>query len=220
MENRCGRRGMHMRSGAWRFLATILSLSFGLTGCGFQSSQLALAHAGARDSAVTRNGAYGTAHRPANDVASMTGGQVLVPGALAPDVLLTAEPSGKRVWLSAYLGKKPVVLNAWASWCPPCQEETPRFVSMYRTYGSEVQFLGVNLTSLDSVPAAEAFVRRYQIPYPVFFDTQGDFDRAYSVIAEPMTYVISKAGKVVSIHVGALSASELRAVVEQALASR
>ncbi|WP_367307007.1 peroxiredoxin family protein [Alicyclobacillus acidocaldarius] len=211
---------MNMRRKAWRVPAMILSLSFGLSGCGLPSSQPALAHAGSQNPAVTRNGASGAAHRSTNDVASMTGGQVLVPGALAPDVLLTAEPSGKRVWLSAYLGKKPVVLNAWASWCPPCREETPQFVSMYRTYGSEVQFLGVNLTSLDSVPAAEAFVRRYQIPYPVLFDTQGDFDRAYSVIAEPMTYVISKAGKVVSIRVGALSASELRAVVEQALASR
>ncbi|WP_347401629.1 TlpA family protein disulfide reductase [Alicyclobacillus mali (ex Roth et al. 2021)] len=194
-------------------------MSIGLSGCGLPSSKSASTHAGSPNAAVTGRGQEGAVH-PGNATAPTSAGQILVPGAMAPDVLLTAEPSGKRVPISAYLGKKPVVLNAWASWCPPCREETPQLVSMYRAYGTKVQFLGVNLTSLDSVPAAETFIRRYHIPYPVLFDTQGDFDRAYSVIAEPMTYVINQQGRVVSIHVGALSGSALRAVMEQALASR
>ena len=124
-----------------------------------------------------------------------------------------------KVKLSSYIGKKPLLINAWASWCPPCQEETQDLVKMYTKYGSRVQFLGVNLTSLDSVRNAQSFVKKYAIPYPILLDTRGFFYRNYTVIGEPMTYVISPAGKVLS-HIGALSSSQLEQLIQGALGSK
>ncbi|WP_245629722.1 TlpA family protein disulfide reductase [Alicyclobacillus sendaiensis] len=203
-----------METTSWRLTALILVCVLGVAGCGTVQVSSKTYGTGVEQPPAKGNGG---SQDTGNATASAS---VLIPGAEAPDVTLTLEPSGKQVQLASYIGKKPLIINAWASWCPPCQEETPHFVKLYADYKAEVQFLGVNLTSLDSIVDAEAFIRRYHIPYPVLFDTKGDFYRAYSVIAEPMTYVVSPSGKVVSIHVGALSSSALNQVVQQAIASR
>lgn len=144
---------------------------------------------------------------------------ILTVGQMAPDVSLVSEKTMRDVKLSSFFGKKPLIVNAWASWCAPCQEETPDLVKMDAKYGSQVQFLGVNLTSLDSVQKAKLFATKYAIQYPVLLDTLGTFYRDYTVIAEPMTYVISSTGKVVSIHIGSLQTQQIQHLVQEALAS-
>ncbi|MCY0876806.1 MAG: TlpA disulfide reductase family protein [Firmicutes bacterium] len=126
----------------------------------------------------------------------------------------------KRISLSSLLGKKPIIINAWASWCPPCQQETPEFVKAAKKYGHDITFVGVNLTSIDSVSKARDFAHKYHIPYPILLDTKGTFRQAYTVIAEPMTFVLTRKGRVVMVYMGALPPSWIPKMIHIALTGK
>ena len=93
-------------------------------------------------------------------------------GAPAPLAALHAQPSelvegGFEARLKELRGH-PVVVNKWASWCGPCRAEFPIFQRLSARLGKEVGFLGLN--SLDNRQAAEAFLDRYPVPFPSYFD--------------------------------------------------
>jgi cytochrome c biogenesis protein CcmG/thiol:disulfide interchange protein DsbE len=94
-----------------------------------------------------------------------------------------------------------VVLNFWASWCTPCQEEAPILERAQRALarrGGTV--LGV--TFRDSSPDSLEFARRYSLTYPNLRDTTGEFAQAYGTTQIPETFVIDSAGDVVAISRG------------------
>lgn len=66
---------------------------------------------------------------------------------------------------------RPMVVNAWASWCYPCREEQPMLDQMYEKYGEDVVFVGVN--SKDTDAAAKEHAREFAIPYPSIVDADG-----------------------------------------------
>jgi cytochrome c biogenesis protein CcmG/thiol:disulfide interchange protein DsbE len=102
--------------------------------------------------------------------------------------------------LASYRGHV-VVLNFWASWCTPCQEEAPileRAQHMLARRGGTV--LGV--TFRDSSPDSLEFVRHYSLTYPNLRDTTGEFAQAYGTTQIPETFVIDAAGDVVAISRG------------------
>jgi len=126
------------------------------------------------------------------------------------DFTVTDE-EGKDVKLSD-LGGKPVVLNFWASWCPPCRDEMPEFDKAYKELGGEVQFMMVSLTGSngETVATASKFVADQGYGFPVYFDTKGQAAIAYGIRNIPATYFIDGNGKVVSSQVGSLSETALR----------
>ena len=89
---------------------------------------------------------------------------------LAPDFTVY-DANGNPVKLSDFIGK-PVVLNFWASWCPPCKSEMPDFQEVYQELGGQVQFLMVNTTVSDTMADAKAFIQSMGYTFPVFYDTQ------------------------------------------------
>ncbi len=124
---------------------------------------------------------------------------LLSPNPFAPDTDFTVyDASGKQVNLSDYAGK-PIVLNFWASWCGPCKAEMPDFQKAYEKYGSEVQFLMVNLSSSnqETQDKAEDFLESQGYSFPVLFDLDGDAALAYGVESIPTTYFFDKSGKIV-----------------------
>ncbi|MCL2043366.1 MAG: TlpA family protein disulfide reductase [Treponema sp.] len=133
----------------------------------------------------------------------------------APDFSMT-DWDGNMVKLSDFSGK-PVVVNFWASWCPPCVEEMPDFNRVYRELGSEVHFLMVNLVDgqRETVEIAKRFITGNGFSFPVFFDTGREGSRAYGIRAIPTTLFINKDGNVSAIDRGMINENTLRRRIEQ-----
>lgn len=126
---------------------------------------------------------------------------------LAPDFTVY-DGDGNAVNLSDYFGK-PIVLNFWASWCPPCKSEMPHFETACKE-NTDIQFLMVNMTSGDSKADAENFIKDEGYTFPVLFDTDGDAAMTYGASSLPVTFFIDKNGDMISYAVGMLSEENLR----------
>ena len=128
----------------------------------------------------------------------------------APDFTVY-DKDGNEIKLSQYKGN-PLVLNFWASWCPPCKSEMPDFQKKYEEVGTEVQFLMINSTdgSRETVETATDFLVEMGYTFPVMFDTKMNASSAYGVYSLPTTYFIDADGNVVAGARGALSAESLQ----------
>lgn len=129
----------------------------------------------------------------------------LKPGLRAPDVaLLNLE--GQEVKLSDYRGQT-VLLNFWASWCPPCKVEMPYMQDFYDKHQDEdVVILAVNMTHLETnMSEVQAFVEQNGLTFPVLYDRNGENTKSYEVVAYPTTYVISPNGIISERFQGAIN---------------
>lgn len=120
----------------------------------------------------------------------------------APNFELTTL-SGDTVRLSDYKGKR-VVLNFWASWCPPCRFEMPHMENYYQKYKDleNVEILAVNMTTMERggnekiEENIEAFIDKYQLTFPVPLDEDGKVMDLYKVMDFPTTYFINSEGMI------------------------
>ena len=102
---------------------------------------------------------------------------------------------------------KVVILDLWATWCPPCRKEIPGFVNLYKKYkdkGLEIVGVAFDENGQEAVPP---FMKAMGINYQVFLDG-GDIARKYDLQAYPTTIVYGKDGKVAGKHVGYVSEKE------------
>ncbi|MFL5767217.1 MAG: TlpA family protein disulfide reductase, partial [Actinomycetota bacterium] len=111
----------------------------------------------------------------------------------------------------------PVVVNVWASWCDPCRTETPLLVRAARTYGANVQFLGLDIK--DARPSAQQFLETHGVTYPSVYDAAGAVQHDLGFVGQPDTVFYDASGKAVEKVPGALDEPTLRAGVEKILAS-
>ena len=146
---------------------------------------------------------------------ALSGPQV---GAPAPDFHLTTV-DGKSVSLADFRGKT-LVLNDWATWCPPCREETPDLIAAAKKLSAKggVVFLGVDST--EAAPIVRAFVASKSMPYAQAIDADKAFSNAYDVRAYPSTFVISGDGVLRARYVGNISPQVLAGFVADARAGR
>jgi peroxiredoxin len=125
---------------------------------------------------------------------------------------------GAPVSLAAYRGKI-VVMNLWASWCPPCRAEMPdleRFESQYRSRG--VVVIGVNQG--ESAQRASAFASALRIHFPIWLDSDQQYGRVFTALGLPTTVVIGRDGNVVKGFDGALTIDQMHAAVDPLAALR
>ena len=108
----------------------------------------------------------------------------------------------KQVRLSSLRGK-PVVLNFWATWCPPCREEMPLFDRFSKELGDQVVFVGINYDE-DPVTVQD-FVLDSKITFPIWLDAGGTVSELYYVQSYPNTFFIDAEGILRAQHIGQLN---------------
>ena len=155
---------------------------------------------------------------PAPD--AVTGGRAPAPqaGFLAPDFTLQ-DAGGQMVRLSDLRGR-PVLVNLWASWCPPCKAEMPAMQAVYEDYaGRGLEILAVNTTFQDDAAGALQFAGGLGLTFPILFDLDGSVARQYQVRSMPTSFFIDPDGNVRRVVIGGpMAEALLRAEIEQMLA--
>jgi peroxiredoxin len=135
-------------------------------------------------------------------------------GALAPDFLLpTLE--GKAVRLSDLRGKG-VVINFWATWCPPCRKEMPQLVAAYQRYRKEgLEVVAVNVGEPEG--RVRQFAEEFGMEFTVALDKIGAVARAYSLLGLPTTFFVDRQGVIRMVHAGAFKEQKEGLGVQEAI---
>ena len=134
-------------------------------------------------------------------------------GENAPDFTLT-DTAGKAVKLSSFSGKV-VILDFFASWCPPCRQEIPDFIALGKEYGTKgFTVIGV---ALEELGAAKKFAEQTGINYPVLIDDRKVSATYGPVRSIPTTFVIDRDMKVRKLYIGARPKSVFEADVKELL---
>jgi peroxiredoxin len=138
-------------------------------------------------------------------------------GQRAPDFTLKTLDGG-MVTLSDLQGK-PVLLNFWASWCPPCRAEMPDLVRVYEVRKADnLVVLAINLTYQDTIPDAQAFVKEFKMPFPVLLDATGSVARdQYGLRGLPMSFFVDRHGVIVRRQIGAMTGPQINVFVQEML---
>lgn len=131
----------------------------------------------------------------------------------APPIEMT-DLEGREVRLADLRGQV-VVVNVWATWCPPCIVETPGFVGLQEEFAGEVQFLGLSLD--DSEAEVRAFAEKHGVNYPLLVGPNRA-GAGYHVPMLPTTLLIDRGGRVRFRHEGLLLAHALRPALRALIA--
>ena len=142
-------------------------------------------------------------------------GEVAIrPGPARPFRLTTFE--GETLALDDLRGQV-VMVDFWASWCPPCRAEAPVLARVYRAYRDKgVEFVGI--TVWDSEADAQGYIRQFGIAYPNGLDPQGRIAMDYGVTGIPEKYFIDRNGVLVRKFNGPMDEERLRQVLDELLA--
>lgn len=134
-------------------------------------------------------------------------------GQTAPDFELSTL-EGTKVKLSDFRGKK-VLINFWATWCPPCRVEMPVMQKFYAEYkDNNVVILSVDATHTEaSQTVVESFQKHWGLTFPLVLDVDGQVGKTYQVSAYPATYVLDEQGVIRKKHQGAMDEDMLKKAV-------
>jgi thiol-disulfide isomerase/thioredoxin len=119
--------------------------------------------------------------------------------------------------LSEHLGKRPVLLDFWAVWCPPCRKALPKVGKMAQQYADkDIAICAVNLN--ESAAEIQAFLQANDLEVPVAIDAGGAIASQYEVRTIPMLVFIDRTGTIVEAHLGVMSEGELKDRIDKLLA--
>ncbi|GKV65831.1 MULTISPECIES: redoxin domain-containing protein [unclassified Sporosarcina] len=134
----------------------------------------------------------------------------------APDFTLETL-AGETVTLSELKGKK-VILNFWATWCPPCKAEMPHMESFYSklTEEDQVELIAVNVTESEKLGISEVenFVESYKLSFPIPLDETAQVTHTYGVFSMPTTFMIDTKGRIAQKVIGPLDEKTLNELVD------
>lgn len=138
-------------------------------------------------------------------VASCASAQNAAPMAATPGDFVFKDMKGQVQRLSSYRGKW-VLLNFWATWCPPCLREVPDLISLHDAHkDKDLVVIGVALDSTKE--AVQRFVAKHRVTYPVVIGDYKQAEQVGNIEGLPTTYLFDPSGKVAATHTGALTRS-------------
>jgi len=132
-----------------------------------------------------------------------TGGQIPAPraGFLAPAFSLSTLDGGE-IALDDLRGQV-VLINIWATWCPPCRAEMPAMQRVYEDYHEQgFEILAINSTVQDTFSQLDPFVKEYGLTFPIPLDQAGDVTRLYQIMSLPTSFFVGKDGVIREVVVG------------------
>jgi cytochrome c biogenesis protein CcmG, thiol:disulfide interchange protein DsbE len=143
---------------------------------------------------------------------------VMVPAPLAdhpaPDFTLSSL-DGTKVVLSDLKGQV-LLINVWATWCPPCRSEMPTIQAAYEQYHDQgFTVLAVNLQEDPSVVAT--FMREHLLTFPALLDADGQVSRGYEAVSLPSSFFVDRRGVIRAVYHGPMPRSIIAGTVEQLL---
>jgi peroxiredoxin len=139
-----------------------------------------------------------------------TAGTIPAPrqGFLAPEFTL-ATPDGVSFTVSELRGQA-ILINLWATWCPPCRAEMPAIQKLYDEYKDQgFVVLAVNMTYQDDFFAIEPFLQDYSLSFPVLLDETGDVARKYELRSLPSSFFVDRSGIIQEVVIGGPMAEAL-----------
>ena len=135
-------------------------------------------------------------------------------GTRAPAVKLN-DAEGRAVSLASVIGKQPVLLEFWATWCENCKALEPHMIAAQKKYGAQVAFYGIAVPINQTLARVQRYVADRKYPYPMLWDKDGTVAADYDVPATSYVIVIDTTGKVV--YTGAGGTQDLDAAIRKAL---
>ena len=140
-----------------------------------------------------------------------------VEAAAAPDAALTNLRDGSDTSIAALAADKPLFLNFWASWCPPCVGEMPNVNAMYQKYGDRVNFAAVSIDG--SADDARSFTEGQgaNLDLPFYYGDETAISQAYHLDAIPLSLLIAPGGEIIAQHLGGMTEEELDAFISAVL---
>lgn len=126
-------------------------------------------------------------------------------GLKAPDFALETL-DGKTVKLSDFQGKK-VMLNFWATWCPPCKSEMPDMQKFYTEAGNDITILAVNI---DPEYDVAGFAKEMNITFPILLDKEDKVMNMYQILTIPTTFFIDEKGLIQNKFMGAMTFEQMK----------
>ncbi|MFX3623345.1 MAG: peroxiredoxin family protein [Ectobacillus sp.] len=154
----------------------------------------------------------GAVKQTAQEVFANKGLQI---GKEAPDFELQTV-DGKQVKLSDFKGKK-VIVNFWATWCPPCRKEIPEMQAFYNKYEKDTVILAVNYTASERTGGREkvqSFIQENGITFPVLLDASSTVSNMYKVITLPTSYFVDKKGIIRHKYIGPMTVEYMEKTVQ------
>jgi thiol-disulfide isomerase/thioredoxin len=150
-------------------------------------------------------------------VGEKTGGGGSGTGSLLPADRMALPEYGVAQFeeLLAELRGRPVVVNFWGSWCPPCREEAPDLRTASEEFEGRVQFLGVDI--LDNREAAREFIREFDWRYPSVFDPEAEIRGGLGYLGQPITLIYDARGRLAFDTVGIVTLELLREEIRKVL---
>ena len=139
-----------------------------------------------------------------------------IPVGQTPPAVTIQDLDGNAVDLGRWVGKRPVIVEFWATWCPVCAELLPRMEAAHKKYGDRVEFLVVAVAVNQSPNTVRRHLTRHPMPFTFLWDVNGNATRAFQAPATSYVAVLDANGKVVYTGVGAeqdLEAALARALV-------
>lgn len=116
---------------------------------------------------------------------------------LPPKELTIKTINGKSFKLSDFIGKKPVYLKFWASWCQPCREQMPHLQHTFNEYGKTIKVIAINLGINDNVDSVVKTKKEFSLTVPITIDQNASLSQAYHLRATPYHVLLDKNGQVV-----------------------
>lgn len=110
--------------------------------------------------------------------------------------------TGDTVSLARWVGKTPVVIEFWATWCENCHALEPAMIAAQKKYGKQVKFIGVAVSVNQSPALVQRYVTKHKLPFEILYDRRGDATEAFEVPATSYVVALDRTGKVVYTGLG------------------